>query len=387
MRRCYHSAALPTPSLRRHALLQGALIPLLIAFALLFLAEGGCRVAGRLRTGRWPVTRAEAQTRFVEELGKVFQPHPYLVVSGRPGTRFEIPGHSLNINSLGLRGLEVRMPKPSGTYRVVCEGGSTTFDFLASDDASAWPARLDRALRASGGDAVNAGIPGWTSLESLIALEIRDIDLRPDLVILFSGVNDLQPAGHVPFTSDYSLGHGDLLPRIRGAGEVPLPFTSRLLLVERLGDLIHPGRKSAPEGYAPAWEWKGGLRQTDLPHAAVRAFERNLRSTIAVARAHGARTLLVAQAVRFRKGAEERDRAFVESWTPGLTAEGNRRGLERYNAIARALAAEGLADYVDPFESGDFTDADFADAVHFSNSGSERFAAKILVAVGKIRRA
>ena len=53
---------------------------------------------------------------------------------------------------------------------------------------------------------------------------------------------------------------------------------------------------------------------------------------------------------------------------------GFRKALERYNGVSRALAAEGLAAFFDPFVSGTFEDADFADPVHFSASGSSRFA-------------
>ena len=48
--------------------------------------------------------------------------------------------------------------------------------------------------------------------------------------------------------------------------------------------------------------------------------------------------------------------------------------MRRYNAAARQLADEGVASFFDPFASGGFTDADFADPVHFSPAGSDRFA-------------
>lgn len=355
-------------------LVRSALISALIAVGLFFLLEGGCRTAVRVRTGTWPVTRAVAYRELVERLGTIFQAHPSLVVSGRPGSELRVLGHQVRFNALGLRGDEIAIPKPPGRYRVVCEGGSTTFDFLAPDDASTWPARLQKRLPDA--DVVNAGFPGWTTLESLVSLEIREIDLQPDLVIVFAGINDLQPASHVPFMPDYSLGHSDLLPRIRGVAPVPIRLASRSVFVESLLDRIRPGRKDV-EGYAPAFEWKGGARQAEIPQAAVDVFERNLRSTIGVAASRGARTLLVAQTLRFRKGHEAADRDWVESWTPGLTAEGNVKGLARYNDVTRKLAAEGLAAFVDPFAGDAFTDADFADACHFSPSGSEKLAAAL----------
>jgi lysophospholipase L1-like esterase len=118
----------------------------------------------------------------------------------------------------------------------------------------------------------------------------------------------------------------------------------------------------------------GGPKRDDIPAAAVAVYERNLRSSIAVARAHGARTLLVAQTARVRPGHEAEDRTWLEGWTPGLTATGYLAGLARYTEVARRLGGEGVALFFDPFADGAFPDAAFQDPVHFSPEGSDRFA-------------
>ena len=198
-------------------------------------------------------------------------------------------------------------------------------------------------------DVANAGFPGWTSLESLISLETRDLDLGPDLVVVCSGVNDLQPAGHVPFTPDYSAGHAEILPRVLGVTPVPVRLVSRSVFLESvMGRLRAPGAAAPAEGFAPSWEWTGGPKRDDIPQAAVDVYERNLRSTAAAARARGARTLFVAQSARLRAGHEAEDRAWMEGWAPGLTPAGFSAGLARYNAVARALAMDGSVLYLDP---------------------------------------
>jgi lysophospholipase L1-like esterase len=197
----------------------------------------------------------------------------------------------------------------------------------------------------------------------------------PDLVVVFSGVNDLQPAGHVPFAPDYSEGHAEILPRVTGVAPVPVRFVSRLVFVEWLRGRLKPREETATaEGYAPSYAWNGGPKRDDIPAEAVAVYERNLRSTIAVAAAHGARTLLVAQAARVRAGHETADLAWLEGWTPGLTAKGYLAGLARYNAVAKKLGDEKLALFLDPFTYGPFGDAHFQDPVHFSPAGSELFA-------------
>ena len=360
-------------------LVSGVLVPLGIAAALFLALEGGCRAALRVKTGAWPETRVEGYTRFVEKIGKAFRRDPLLVVAGRENATLEAAGKTLHFNARGQRATNVRdlpLPKPPGVFRIVCAGGSTTLVVLAPDDAATWPARLGARL-APRADVANAGFTGWTSLESLVSLAVRDVDLSPDLVIVFSGVNDLQPAGHVPFTRDYSLGHLDLLPRVTGVERVPVRLVSRSVLLEfLLGRLRAPGAPAGAEGYAPAYAWTGP-KQDDIPAAAVEVYERNLRSTIGVARAHGARTLLVAQQVRLRKGREAEDGAWISAWTPGLTTKGYLAGLARYNEVSRSLAARGEADFLDPLGDGSFPDSAFADPVHFSPEGSDLFAARL----------
>ncbi len=360
------------------ALGANVLVPLGIAVALFVLLEGGCRAALRLRTGSWPETRAVAYTSFVERIGRAYRPHPQLVVAGRPDAVLEAAGKIVHFNSRGQRATNVRdlvMPKPAGVFRVVCTGGSSTFDLLAPDDASTWPARLGARL-APRADVANAGFPGWTTLESLVSLEIRDVDLAPDLIVVYAGVNDLQPAGHVPFTPDYSLGHADLLPRVTGVAPVPVRLVSRSVLLESLQGRLRGTPSARTEGFAPAWDWNAAPRQENLPQAAVDVYERNLRSTIAVARAAGARVLLVPQTLKVRARSAAQDVAWIEAWCPGLTASGAQRGLARYSAVMKRLAEMPGVLFLEPFE-GEAPDADFDDACHFSPSGSERFAGRL----------
>jgi lysophospholipase L1-like esterase len=359
------------------ALSRNVLVPAAIAVGLFFVLEGGCRVVGRLRTGAWPETRVEAYSEFVRKIGKAYQAHPFLVVCGRPNAVLRAIGKEVRFNARGQRGtnvLDLPIPKPRETFRIVCEGGSTTFDLLAKDNAATWPARLGGLLAGSGVDVANAGFPGWTSAESFVSLAIRDVDLQPDLVVVYSGVNDLQPASHEPFYPDYSVGHADILPRVTGVVPVPVRLVSRSLFIETLLDRFRPGRAEGAEGYAPAYDWKGGARKDDIPAEAVAVYERNLRSTIGIAGSHGAKVLLVAQAARLRSAREAADHEWLKGWTPGLTSTGYLAGLRRYNAVAKKLGEAGLALFDDPFAGGGFGDDDFLDPVHFSPAGSEKFA-------------
>ncbi|MEO8586900.1 MAG: SGNH/GDSL hydrolase family protein [Acidobacteriota bacterium] len=354
------------------ALAANVVVPLALALGLFLVLEGGCRAAGRVTSGAWPATRAEERAAFSRHVRGALARHPYLVVAGRPGGSLDLAGISVRMNARGYRGSDVPMPKPAGRYRIVCTGGSTTFDVRAADDAHTWPALFGARLAAKDVDVVNAGISGWTTVESLISLALRDLDLAPDLVVVYAGINDAQPAGFSPFARDYARGHAEILASTVGVDPPPFSLFSRSLLVQALGDALR-GRRRGDAVHEVAWKGTAA-RSSDVPDEAVAVFERNLRSTIAVARSGGARTLLVAQSVRLRRGREAADREYYESWTPGLTFAGAEQALRRFNAVSRGLADGHDVFFLDPFASGTFVDADFADPVHFAAAGADRFA-------------
>lgn len=124
-----------------------------------------------------------------ESLSK-FEQHLYIGFVGTPSFRRGSNRH----NTLGLRGEEIPLPKPDGEYRIVCLGGSTTYTSFVQDYRLSYPALLQNGLRQAGHEnvrVINAGLPGWTSYESLINFELRVLDLEPDMIIVYHAVNDL----------------------------------------------------------------------------------------------------------------------------------------------------------------------------------------------------
>lgn len=88
---------------------------------------------------------------------------------------------------------EIAIPRPAGTIRIFCLGGSTT-ECTYLDDADAWPARCEAALRqARPGttiEVVNAGFSGMTSADHLAQLNDQIIPLQPTGIVLMAGIND-----------------------------------------------------------------------------------------------------------------------------------------------------------------------------------------------------
>lgn len=121
-----------------------------------------------------------------------YTPHRYI---GYYPTPNYIKGKDRH-NALGYRGEEISIPKPQGQFRIVCMGGSTTYTSDVKDYRNSYPYLLEKYLTEQGYKeitVVNAGAGSWSSWESLINLELRVLDLDPDMIIVYHGINDISP--------------------------------------------------------------------------------------------------------------------------------------------------------------------------------------------------
>jgi hypothetical protein len=349
-------------------LFRGLLLGLLVAALLLLSGEGLLRVALRLRDGAWPRTRAAAFHDEMRLLRRIYRRHAYLNTGPHEGGEVSVFGKRATLDRLGYRSPERPRAKPPGVRRILLAGGSTTFDVLAPDDASTWPRLLETRLGRNA-EVWNAGFPGWTSQENVISLAIRDLDLAPDLAVLYQGINDLQPASHEPFDPMYEHGHAELARRALGLELPPPSWLGRSLLVEKLGDL---GRKPADP-----WEALGGpggpMRRRDhITPEGIAAFERNVRSFAALARSRGVGVLLVTQPVRIRAASREADLSYLAGWYPELLPTSVPGELERLNDVLRRLAGEGVGELADAAREIAWEDADFGDPMHYADPGRRK---------------
>ncbi len=119
-------------------------------------------------------------------------PHRYIGYIPNPAYRTPTDWH----NSRGYRGDEFEVPKPEGVFRIVCLGGSTTYSYGVDVYHESYPYLLQKELRERGYtnvEVVNAGAGSYTSWETLLNLEFRVLDIDPDLLIVYHGLNDVYP--------------------------------------------------------------------------------------------------------------------------------------------------------------------------------------------------
>ena len=354
---------------RARRTIRDAGVILAVTGGLLVLSECAVRVYGRLRSGRWTHPSLIAFIDTAREVTRIYRRHPYLNAAPREGSRVAALGKIMSFNSLGYRSPERPAPKPPGVTRIVCSGGSTTFDVLAASDDRTWPWLLETELQRRGQpvEVWNAGFPGWTSLENLISLAIRDVDLAPDVVVLFQGINDLQPATQVPFNGQYEGFHTQVILTTLGLDMPSVPWYEHSLLLETVRTRLFGPRPFVLE--LPGQ--RDIVQREEVPHQAIGVFERNVKSFVTITRSHDATAVLVTQPVRLRRASANADARYMERWIPGLKGERVPVELERFNDVLRSLAstnavlADAAADIV-------WNDEDFGDPLHFAPSGSAK---------------
>jgi lysophospholipase L1-like esterase len=128
----------------------------------------------------------------------LFRRDPDLFWSLRPGLGVRHEGARVRTNSLGLRSHEVGA-KGKGEVRVLSLGESSTFG-VGVANGETYSAVLENLLNAeSTGEAVtyrvvNAGVSAYSSFQSLTYLELRGVELEPDVVVFYHELNDYLPS-------------------------------------------------------------------------------------------------------------------------------------------------------------------------------------------------
>lgn len=139
-----------------------------------------------------PRSAAESMGDYCYSVGTVMS--PFVGCAPEPGQH-----HNAFINSMQFRSdKEISIPKPAGTYRIFIVGGSTAFGSGAPSQDKTIGAYLNAILEKELSPATRKtyevftmATPAWASTQERIIIENKLLDLQPDLVISFSGNNDV----------------------------------------------------------------------------------------------------------------------------------------------------------------------------------------------------
>ncbi|MBI3818060.1 MAG: SGNH/GDSL hydrolase family protein [Planctomycetes bacterium] len=289
-------------------------------------------------------------------------PHPYMGYALKPGfTGGLTVGH---INNLGMRGADMEVQKPIGVVRVLCLGGSTTYGTHVSSEYNTYPKQLEVALGETAAPGVrfevgNCGVPGYNSIENLIQLELKLLDLKPEAIVLYEGANDAPPILAAGFRADYAH------VRQSWRSVEITRFEQFLLRWSRI--FAWATRGTAPEEqenslshYVFVPDFRGFHVRTDtkIPDEGIAAFSRNIRNMVALARTRSCTPILCTFATCRSKQAPG-EHTMLDT-------------IARLNDETRAIAAETHSPLVDVAANLNDKSELFADWMHMNDLGSLR---------------
>lgn len=309
-----------------------------------------------------------------------FRAHRHLGFALAPGYQKGTNRH----NQLGFRGEEFALDKRPGCVRIACCGGSTTYGEGVQDFRVSMPHLLEQQLRRDGRDVevINAGCPGWTTLETLINFETRLLELRVDHVVVYHGINDVLPRivwPQLAYRSDWSgwlcrdehVHEASLLERsalcrilMVNAGALE-PHSSLLRIIGDVPATSHTFafRTQRLSGTYPDGVFREVPIERMLEANPPVFFERNLRSLLAVAAANDVRVLLCTFAYH---------RDFAEQAYIGHPAV--QAAIDATNSIVRRLGEQTGTPVLDLAAMPAGREL-FTDGVHFTEFGNTQRAA------------
>lgn len=184
-------------------------------------------------------------------------------------------------SSRGFRTRETTWKKPPGTYRIVFLGDSTTFGWGVNAEER-FSDLLEAKLNAAGSgprvEAINLGIPGYTTHHALRLLERDALRYEPDLLVLSFGANDSR---EVPVSIKKMLRRSPWLDGLKG-----------LLGRSRLYRLIRKTVLSLHNPFDRAASARGGDGAREA-FVTLNEYARNLEAIIDRAGDRGARVVLM----------------------------------------------------------------------------------------------
>lgn len=248
--------------------------------------------------------------------------------------------------------------------RLLVLGGSTTYDNAILREQDTWVYRLEEHLRALCGpevEVINGGVGGYTLYENLLHYVSHLRHLDADVLLVFTGINDVQPRLVGTPRPDY----GNYRAPWREA-ETVLPSPNRWLAfltpyrfyylrrVALPGRHRRIGQEARAETPPVTRDWVQQLEET--PPVMYRSL---LEDLVRLAQARGTRVVIVPQYFTPRT---PRDESFAV-------------GVREHNEVGRQVAAAfGLPFFGEVLEPDAFSLLDTVDNCHFTHRGAGKMA-------------
>ncbi len=334
-------------------------------FTLLLLVSGllaveiALHVKAQIKNGRglFPTTEETRESAKDPETGlNIFSPN----------STIKSLGTTIVSNAYGLRSPQISTKPQHGEYRIAVMGASTVAGAYTPRNEQLFSYRLaDMLKRRKPGrriGVINAGIPGYSVSSMRTMLERRVLALHPQLVLLYSGFNDIASFCQAAST--------------RSRRNLSLPYIglpSKLLLPEIVKkNTVDMRISSEISGSLPAKPFR-------IPPAALAAYRAEIEAMARQARRAGADFAIVSSLTAHRAGMpleqqQDLSKSALYYYGKCLDHQSLNATLAAMNSVQRSVAREYGIPYIDLTRSVAGGRANFVDSTHLTVAGEEAVA-------------
>jgi hypothetical protein len=138
-----------------------------------------------------------------EILTRIFrkEPTPMFVMSENPKLVYELNKGYAEINSFGMRDVEIDVNDIKNLYKIAVIGDSHTYSSNVQSMIDSFPSQLEQYLNPHSGQrlvkVLNFGVPGYNTAQELEVLQSRALRFEPKLVILQYYLNDTHVCNYI----------------------------------------------------------------------------------------------------------------------------------------------------------------------------------------------
>jgi lysophospholipase L1-like esterase len=253
------------------------------------------------------------------------------------------------------RNAPTSVQKPANTFRIIAVGGSTTannrpYKINKIDYPKSLEGKLENSFKPLSFEVLNAGSDAFSSAQSLINIEFRLVEYNPDVILLMHTVNDASvnafSGGAKPDYSNKYLKPYYLSSSLQGSLSL-VGFIAQSRLLSRIG---------LPELLAD--------RNVDMEVVSdydygLHLFARNLAAIASICKLHNIDLVLLSQPAPIGTG----------KFTRYIPKE---MFLDYRKAINEVAKEQGVY-FIDMFSRFGHEERYFADHIHYTPEGIERF--------------
>jgi len=231
-------------------------------------------------------------------------------------------------------------------------------------DEDTWPAILQRKL-GDGYAVINFGVPAYKSVEAIIQLALYVPEVKPDIVLMYMGGNDLFNYHRTEIYPDYYHSGEVLMPlSLLGTKKHESAFdkftrqSGLFYLVHNVEELVYPVKM--PERHS-------------VPDSIVdKMYVRNLNSMLALTSNMNSKKILIGQVLNPYHKREEKP------WSIRIKSDLIIPMMSRMNDMARnACNNDSSCNYLNFVNTIAFKPEHFWDDMHFTVEGNTMFAEEI----------